>query len=184
MKHHTDKTNTLKSKTRRALILIAAMITAIAVAVGCVLFFGTSTPVTVDDVTTGEVTTSTAYTNRTGNLTAPNAIQNGDTLTYGYTGASVTVILPKGTYTLQVWGAEGGGSRLSGNSASGLGGKGGYSTGRYVISAASATLQIGVGGYGRSSNSGNAAGGWNGGGQGYASGSSEPGNGGGGSGSW
>lgn len=181
MKKHTEKTNTIaKSKTRRVLMLIAAMFTAIAVAVGCALFFGTSTPVSVDDVTAGEVSASTAYTGRTGDLTAPAAIKNGDTLTYDYTGGVQYIRLPKGIYTLQVWGAEGGGKRLSNISDHGKGGSGGYSTGRYEITAAYKDLYIGVGGYGRWSTSGNAAGGWNGGGQGYSCGAGEPGGGGGG----
>lgn len=84
-----------------------------------------------------------------------------------------------GYYKLETWGAEGGGSRLSSNSSSGLGGKGGYSIG-YVNLDAGDTLYVYVGGYGESSVSGDAFGGFNGGGSGYASSSGEPGNGGGG----
>lgn len=106
-------------------------------------------------------------------------LQAGDILNYDYTGAVQTVTLPKGVYKLEVWGAEGGGSRLSGNSDSGLGGLGGYSTGTITIEKNTA-IYVYVGGAGGSSTNGNAAGGFNGGGQGYASGFSEPGNGGGG----
>ena len=98
---------------------------------------------------------------------------------FTYTGGTQTYAATAGTYTLQVWGAEGGGQRLSGNGSSGYGGYGGYSTGILTLTS-SATLYIYVGGYGQSSSSGPAAGGWNGGGSGYASSSGEPGNGGGG----
>ena len=106
-------------------------------------------------------------------------IRTGDILNYDYTGAVQPVTLPKGVYKLEVWGAEGGGSRLSGNSNSGLGGKGGYSVGTITLTEET-NVYVYVGGAGRSSTNGNAAGGFNGGGQGYASSSGEPGNGGGG----
>lgn len=106
-------------------------------------------------------------------------IRTGDILNYDYTGAVQSVTLPKGVYKFEVWGAEGGGSRLSGNSNSGLGGKGGYSVGTITLTEKT-NVYVYVGGAGGSSNNGNAAGGFNGGGQGYASSSSEPGNGGGG----
>lgn len=106
-------------------------------------------------------------------------IKTGDILNYNYTGAVQSVTLPKGVYKLEVWGAEGGGSRLSGNSNSGLGGKGGYSVGTITLTEET-NVYVYVGGAGGSSTNGNAAGGFNGGGQGYASSSSEPGNGGGG----
>lgn len=83
------------------------------------------------------------------------------------------------TYKLEVWGAEGGGSRLSGNGSSGYGGAGGYASGIISLNAGD-VINIYVGGHGGSAISGLATGGWNGGGSGYASGSSEPGNGGGG----
>lgn len=92
---------------------------------------------------------------------------------------TIATVDTAGYYKLETWGAEGGGSRLSSNSNSGLGGKGGYSIG-YVNLDAGDTLYIYVGGYGESSTSGDAFGGFNGGGSGYASSSSEPGNGGGG----
>ena len=89
------------------------------------------------------------------------------------------VVDTAGYYKLETWGAEGGGSRLSSNSSSGLGGKGGYSIG-YVNLDAGDTLYVYVGGYGESSTSGDAFGGFNGGGSAYASSAGEPGNGGGG----
>ncbi|MGE5456372.1 MAG: leucine-rich repeat protein [Ignavibacteriales bacterium] len=84
-----------------------------------------------------------------------------------------------GSYKLEVWGAEGGGSRLSGNESSGFGGAGGYATGTVSLTAGD-ILYVYVGGYGSSSLMGFASGGWNGGGSGHASYANEPGNGGGG----
>ncbi|MBO4751454.1 MAG: hypothetical protein J5526_01755, partial [Bacteroidales bacterium] len=100
--------------------------------------------------------------------------------TFNYSGSVATYTVPAGATSLilEVWGAEGGGQRTSGNTNSGYGGKGGYSTG--TLSSPSGTLYVCVGGAGGSSTSGSAAGGYNGGGSGYASSSSEPGNGGGG----
>lgn len=106
-------------------------------------------------------------------------IYKNDYKEFDYTGNVQSIELLPGKYKLEVWGAEGGGSRLSGNSSSGLGGYGGYSTGILRLNYKT-TLFVYVGGYGKSSNSGIAYGGWNGGGNGYASSSGEPGNGGGG----
>lgn len=92
---------------------------------------------------------------------------------------SHSIRLSSGSFQLECWGAEGGGSRLSGNSASGLGGYGGYSVGTLNLTSAQ-TVYVYVGGQGGSSTNGTAYGGWNGGGNGYASSASEPGNGGGG----
>jgi hypothetical protein len=100
---------------------------------------------------------------------------------FAFTGSVQTFVVPacNSQVTLEVWGAEGGGSALSGNGSSGFGGKGGYAKGVLNVVAGN-TLNVYVGGYGQSSNSGPAAGGYNGGGSGYASSSGEPGNGGGG----
>ena len=106
-------------------------------------------------------------------------IYKNDYKEFDYTGNVQSIELLPGKYKLEVWGAEGGGRRLSGNSASGLGGLGGYATGILRLNYKT-TLFVYVGGYGKSSNSGIAYGGWNGGGNGYASSSGEPGNGGGG----
>lgn len=100
-------------------------------------------------------------------------------LTFKYTGGTQRVKLKPGTYFLECWGADGGGSQYSGNTNSGLGGKGGYSFGLYSVTT-SQYLYIGVGGLGKSSTSGLAEGGYNGGGSGYSSSDYEPGNGGGG----
>lgn len=110
----------------------------------------------------------------------PGKLVPGRTDTFNYTGSEQKYIVPHdGTYTLEVYGAEGGGRRLSGNNNSGLGGLGGYSKGKIDLKKGE-VLYLYVGGYGQSSTSGTAYGGYNGGGNGYASNSSEPGNGGGG----
>ena len=98
---------------------------------------------------------------------------------YEYNGSSQTTTLQPGIYTLQCWGAEGGGRRLSGNSSSGFGGLGGYSIGNLTLENET-KIFIYVGGHGSYSVSGPASGGFNGGGSGHASGTIEPGNGGGG----
>jgi hypothetical protein len=101
--------------------------------------------------------------------------------TFAFTGSVQSFTVPPCVVqvTLEVWGAEGGGSNISGNSASGYGGNGGYARGTRTVVPGD-VLNIYVGGYGGSSNSGPAPGGYNGGGSGYASSSGEPGNGGGG----
>lgn len=66
----------------------------------------------------------------------PNIIKTGDILNCPYNGQSISIELPRGDYKLEVWGAEGGGSRLSENTASGPGGLGGYSKGVLELSSA------------------------------------------------
>ena len=101
--------------------------------------------------------------------------------TLEYTGAPQMFIVPSSvsSVNIQLYGAEGGGRLLSGNSNSGLGGAGAYATGNLAVNPGD-TLYIYVGGHGESSTSGPALGGWNGGGSAHASAPSEPGNGGGG----
>ncbi|KAK6024835.1 PKD domain protein [Ostertagia ostertagi] len=65
---------------------------------------------------------------------------SGTPQTFSYTGAVQSVTLPSGTYTLECWGANGGGSQ---------GGKGGYSTGTLTLSSAT-TIYVVVGGAGGS----------------------------------
>lgn len=107
--------------------------------------------------------------------------ENRPVLNFTYTGAPQSVVIPGGvtSVTIETWGAEGGGSSISLNTASGQGGKGGYASGVLTVTPGN-TLHVYVGGHGLSSTTGTALGGWNGGGQGHASSSSEPGNGGGG----
>lgn len=69
---------------------------------------------------------------------------------FNYTGGMQQATLPAGIYTLEVWGAQGGGT----------GGLGGYSTGTITLTS-STTLYVGVGGQGGSN-----TGGFNGGGSG------------------
>ena len=101
--------------------------------------------------------------------------------TFSYTGSAQTYSIPSGTTAvkLEVWGAEGGGQRTSGNTNSGYGGKGGYSVGTMPVSGGE-TLNVYVGGIGGYSSDGQASGGWNGGGTTYASSNTEPAAGGGG----
>jgi hypothetical protein len=108
-------------------------------------------------------------------------IQGIDTLNFNYTGNVQTWTVPEGTSfaTLEVWGAQGGGSQRSGISQNGVGGKGGYSRGILPTNGGE-TLYIYVGGEGNSVSSGRADGGFNGGGSSYASAASEPAGGGGG----
>ena len=87
---------------------------------------------------------------------------------FEYTGSEQVFTVPRdGSYEIEVWGAEGGGSRLSGNSDSGMGGLGGYYGGTVQLKKGT-KLYIHVGGYGKSSTSGIASGGYNGEGSGYA----------------
>lgn len=86
-------------------------------------------------------------------------LRTGDIINCDYTGTEKSVTLPRGTYQLEVWGASGG------NYSSGVGGKGGYSTG--ILKLKSDTLvYLYVGGQGSGSTSGA---GWNGGGNGGSS---------------
>jgi prepilin-type N-terminal cleavage/methylation domain-containing protein len=94
-------------------------------------------------------------------------------------GHYVVNVQTSGTYKLEVWGAEGSGIRLSGNTSSGRGGTGGYSSGIINLTSGT-TLYIYTGGTGKSSSQGTGTGGFNGGGSGYSSSIWEPGNGGGG----
>lgn len=84
------------------------------------------------------------------------SIKTGDILNYGYTGAVQSVILPKGQYKLECWGAQGGY-----RSSSSYGGLGGYSVGTLTLTAKT-TVYIYVGGSG---NTGTTNGGFNGGGK-------------------
>lgn len=97
-------------------------------------------------------------------MQAPKTIPVGTVYNYDYTGDVQQVILPKGKYKLQCWGAQGG--SVSG-SYSAVGSKGGYSEGIITLTETT-TLYIFVGGKGRdistSNTSGTENGGWNGGG--------------------
>ena len=103
---------------------------------------------------------------------------------FSYTGRTEMFQVPQSCYAikLQVWGAQGGGQQIDGNTNLGVGGKGGYAEGTLTNISGLSTLFINVGQHGSpsSSSGGLAQGGWNGGGSGYGSSSSEPSGGGGG----
>lgn len=85
----------------------------------------------------------------------------GEVFNFGYTGSVQSIVLPKGKYKLQCWGAQGGRSYKS---PSYTGSKGGYSEGVLTLTQTT-TLYVFVGGqgsYGSSTSLVN--GGWNGGG--------------------
>lgn len=107
------------------------------------------------------------------------ALKTGDVVNIPYSGAAFQIGLRKGTYKLECWGAEGGGSRISGNSSSGKGGLGGYSVGTITLNA-DIILWAYVGENGKSKTSGLTARAFGGGGSAWASSSSEPANSGGG----
>ena len=104
-------------------------------------------------------------------------------LDFKYTGAVQSIILPKGTYKLECWGAQGGNRSQSSSSATVSGsGLGGYSIGTLTLTQTT-TCYIYVGGKGgMSSSTGNVKvkGGFNGGGFASHESTGEPGNGGGG----
>lgn len=88
--------------------------------------------------------------------TTPTQIKTGDILNCPYSGSSKSITLPKGTYKLEVWGAEGGY-----RSSASYSGKGGYSIGTITLTEKT-TLYLYAGGSGRT---GGTAGGFNGGGK-------------------
>lgn len=105
-----------------------------------------------------------------------NNIKTGDILNFNYTGAVQSITLPKGTYKLECWGAQGGNGA---NGSSGLdslsgapGGKGGYSMGTLLLPAKT-QIYVYVGGKGGciTSSTNDYNGGFNGGGSGGVSGS-------------
>ena len=106
-------------------------------------------------------------------------IKEGDILNCPYSGTYKFISLPRGIYSIYCWGAQGGGSDTSGDSNSGIGGKGGFAYGKFVFTLYS-SIYLYVGGKGGSAISGLASGGWNGGGSAFGSGGTEPANGGGG----
>lgn len=110
-------------------------------------------------------------------------IKTGDILNFDYTGAVQSVTLPKGTYKLECWGAQGGNRSQDSASATVTGsGLGGYSIGILTLTQLT-TCYIYVGGQGgMSSYTGNVKveGGFNGGGFASHESTGEPGNGGGG----
>ena len=107
-------------------------------------------------------------------------IKTGDILNFDYTGAVQSVTLPKGTYKLECWGAQGGYSSSNSEIGVGMGGKGGYSAGTITLNQKT-LIYIYTGGVGRISGNGKADGGFPNGGSSWASSTSEGAGGGGGS---
>ena len=91
--------------------------------------------------------------------TTPSSIKTGDILNCPYSGSAKSITLPKGTYKLECWGAQGGAGSYS---SSGTAGKGGYSYGTLALSS-STTLYLYTGGRGGTGST-SASGGYNGGG--------------------
>lgn len=107
-------------------------------------------------------------------------IKTGDILNFDYTGTVQTVTLPKGTYKLECWGAQGGYSSSNSGIEVGMGGKGGYSAGTITLNQKT-LIYIYTGGVGSISGNGKADGGFPNGGSSWASRTSEGAGGGGGS---
>jgi fibronectin-binding autotransporter adhesin len=123
-----------------------------------------------------------SVTGNMGNSTALNKLGlggNGSTLAaisqnFSYTGGAQSFTATRtGTYTFSVWGAQGG------NGFATTGGKGGYATGTYNLTAGQA-IYIYVGGAGSKASGVASGGGWNGGGNGGIDASGQNGAGGGG----
>lgn len=104
--------------------------------------------------------------------TTPTKLKTGDIVNVPYSGSVKSIALPKGTYKLECWGAQGGSY-----STTYYGGKGGYSYGTLTLEANSTTLYAYAGGQGAyySSTTTLTAGGFNGGGSCYSGSSSYPG---------
>ena len=128
MRSHTNSTDKKSGMWRRAVILAAALVTALAVTVTVALCYDRSMPLGNAGATQDGVRTSATYTDKTGDLTGQ--ILNNDILEYS-AGRSYSVQLPMGTYKLEVYGAKGANS-----SAGGTGGSGGYSFGTYKVTSA------------------------------------------------
>lgn len=107
-------------------------------------------------------------------------IKTGDILNFNYTGAVQSITLPKGTYKLECWGAQGGYSSSNSGIEVGMGGKGGYSVGTITLDKKT-PIYIYAGGVGSISGNGKADGGFPNGGSSWASNTSEGAGGGGGS---
>ena len=93
--------------------------------------------------------------NLNSSIPSASSLKTGDILNCPYSGSYKTITLPKGTYLLECWGAQGGY-----RSSSTYGGKGGYAKGTLTLTA-NTTLYLYAGGAG---NTGGTSGGFNGGG--------------------
>ncbi|MBD5132244.1 MAG: hypothetical protein HDT28_06650 [Clostridiales bacterium] len=164
MKNRPNNTNRLHlSGMQRALILIVALITAIAISVTCAVCFNTFSPASSVDNVEQEVTTSANRGTLTGDQSAPGKLNNGDVITYAYTGGVQSITLPIGEFQFIVNGAAGGNGYSAYAAAAG---KGGRTTATIKLTAVT-TIYIVVGGKGANfpgSSKGTASGGYNGGG--------------------
>lgn len=112
----------------------------------------------------------------TSSIPSSSSLRTGDILNCPYSGTYKNIALPKGTYKLECWGAQGGNGANSSsgfdNISGAVGGKGGYSTGILTLSS-SQTVYLYTGGKGGciSSSANDYTGGFNGGGTGGVSGS-------------
>ena len=99
--------------------------------------------------------------------TTPSKIKTGDIINCSYSGSVKSITLPKGTYKLECWGAQGGSY-----DATYIGGKGGYSVGTITLTEKQTNFYLYAGGKGQAASSsatGGLIGGFNGGGNSNAS---------------
>ncbi|MDE5562622.1 MAG: hypothetical protein K2J01_03645 [Clostridiales bacterium] len=164
---------------RRVLLLLATVITALAVAVTCALTLDSSKTVSVDSVQSAEATTSQNYTNITGTSIQTyinnGTFTNGNYIDYTYNGSYYTVTFPQGKWRFELWGARGGWTgNGNANTGSANGGLGGYVKAEINLTAAR-TYYIYCGGTGAGGTGSidgghyNRPGGYNGGGYGIGS---------------
>ena len=131
------------------------------------------------------LTTPVLYDNTTYYVKAVRESVREQYSTFNYTGGSQSYTIPSGASALkmEVWGAQGGGRQVDGNSNGGYGGNGGYSVGTLENLSGVSSVYVYVGGQGQTSmrqTEVSAPGGWNGGGTAFASSQSDPACGGGG----
>lgn len=93
----------------------------------------------------------------TSSIPTADSLSDGDILNCPYSGAAITITLPKGKFLLECWGAEGGNRGTADK-----GGKGGYSKGTLTLTAETTNLYLYAGGSG---DTGGTDGGFNGGGK-------------------
>ena len=116
--------------------------------------------------------------NLTQSIPAASSLTTGDILNCPYSGSAIQITLPKGTYKLECWGAQGG---TSTKNSSGVGGLGGYAAGTLTLNT-NTILYLLSGGQGSSTTKTNTqqGGGFNGGGHGTTTSTTYPCTGGGG----
>ena len=88
--------------------------------------------------------------NLTSSIPSSSSLKTGDILNCPYSGSAKSITLPKGTYKLECWGAQGGNAGYYSYTHSiANGGKGGYSTGVITLSS-SVIVYLYTGGQGGS----------------------------------